>query len=432
MKSKVLQYLVLSYIIIFPFVRSQSQENKDATSKLISINVESALEESYNNNKQILIDRYEIEKARANQITASLRPNPFLQLNADIFPMVNGKIDPSQQQYGAFLGYQFETAGKREARMGLAAKSFKVSEYLFADSVRRVFVAVVSAYFDCFATKEKLDLANENYLAFQSIVEINKKRLSKQDISQLEFIRSEVSRDNYAVQLIEATLAHEEARTRLSVLLARDPSLQEWSIAESIDSEIYLPETDYAKDFDFAKTNRPDFQALVSSKESAKANEQLQRALAVPDIIGQLDAMNQTKQQFYGATITFALPIFARNQGEIEKSRMVSQQVTFSMEAAELELKKEIYFVVRELQVRYQALINTKKNSLEKSKDAIRIMDLAYRAGGSTFYDLLETRRSYNENKLLFIDSFTAYKKAFYFYRFSLGLFAIDKLKEIK
>ncbi|MBE7412182.1 MAG: TolC family protein [Leptospiraceae bacterium] len=408
--------------ILFLFVilsHSVFAENSITSIKLTNLN--EALQIGLKNSKRILVSRYELDKAKGDKITASLRPNPYISLNADVFPYYKGKFDPEAQQYGINLGYQIETAGKREARMNLADKNMKVTELLFAEAVRQVYLMIGTVYYETLAAKERLLLAEDNYTAMNLIAEINKKRLSKQDISNLELIRSEVARDQYATQIIQNKVSYLRSKAALTVLLGHDSNKIDIQINENLAFPNDPPEIQVDTAIQSALHGRPDYLALIGNEELSISNIRLQKSHAVPDVVVALDAFNQQNQKFYGATVTVPIPVFSRNQGEIAKSIATKKQAEKSKEELYLNLTNEIKILSEEIKIRYSAIKNINQNSIIKSTEAIKIMELAYKSGGATLIEYMDTRRAFNETRLMLIDTLMQYETVLFRYKYSLG-----------
>ena len=71
------------------------------------------------NNPTLRAGSLNVDEARANEITANLRPNPTLSWDTQFFPLFNpGEFNTSylenQAQFDVGIGYLFERGGKRK------------------------------------------------------------------------------------------------------------------------------------------------------------------------------------------------------------------------------------------------------------------------------------------------------------------------------
>jgi cobalt-zinc-cadmium efflux system outer membrane protein len=387
-----------------------------------SFDLNSSLEFATKHNKKVLINRYEIDKTSADRITASLRPNPYLMVIGDVLPYNRkNEFDPNRNQYGLSLGFVHETANKREARIELANRNLKVQELVFLEALRQISISTGTLFIETLAANEKLKLAEDNNRNLTYIVEINRKRFAKEDVSRLELIRSEVAQQQYAVELMSARVDYLQHNNMLKVFLGLTPHNTQIKLIGDLDSNKALPKINVEELLNLATTGRPDYLALLSGETAAIANIKLQRANAVPDVTFIFDTLVQQNQYMYGLSLNVPLPVFSRNQGEIAKSEVMRMQTKVMRDEVYLNLSNEVSILERELTIRFEALQIFKKNSLEKSKDAVKIMELAYKGGGATLLDYLDTRRAYNETRLKYIDALAYYEKALIYLKYIAG-----------
>ncbi|TGL85960.1 TolC family protein [Leptospira congkakensis] len=385
---------------------------KEKTKKEFSF--DQAINFALKNNKQVAIAKYEIEFSKADRITAGLRPNPFLNINADILPFnPNSKqFDPNRNQYGVSLGFIYETENKREERINVANKKLKMDELIFLESLRKISLGTGNLFIATLAARERYLLAEENYKNLVNIVEINKIRFKKEDISKLELLRSEVAQDQYAVAKVSAQVDYLKLKNELIVVLGLNPSEIDIFLSGNLDSLKLFPQIDSEKLLKLATQGRPDYLALVNAEDVALANFKLQKANAVPNVSILFDSLVQQNQYMYGMSFNMDLPVFSRNQGEIAKSQSAGKQAALFREELYLNLAKEMAITEEELKVRFEALEQMRQISLLKSQQAVKIVELAYKGGGSTLLEFLDTTRSYNETRLKYIDALVEYERA--------------------
>ncbi|MCW7507024.1 TolC family protein [Leptospira levettii] len=404
-KKRLLQLLIVS-VICYPLYANDKLKKE--------FSFDQAIQYALANNKQVAIAKFEIEFTKADRITAGLRPNPFLNIVADVLPFnpTSKQFDPNRNQYGVSLGFVIETANKREERINVANKRLKMDELVFLETLRRISITTGNLFIATLAARERYLLAEENYKNLVNIVEINRIRFKKEDISKLELLRSEVAQDQYAVARVSAQVEYIKLKNELIVFLGLNPSEIDIVLSGNLDSLKLLPQIDANKLLKLATEGRPDYLALVNAEDIALANMKLQRANAVPNFSILFDSLVQQNQYMYGMSANLELPVFSRNQGEIAKSESARKQAAIFREELYLNLAKEMAITEEEIKVRFEALEQMRQISLLKSQQAVKIVELAYKGGGSTLLEFLDTTRSYNETKLKYIDALVEYEKA--------------------
>ncbi|MCW7474600.1 transporter [Leptospira levettii] len=404
-KRRLLQLLIVS-VICYPLYANDKLKKE--------FSFDQAIQYALANNKQVTIAKFEIEFTKADRITAGLRPNPFLNIVADVLPFnpTSKQFDPNRNQYGVSLGFVIETANKREERINVANKRLKMDELVFLETLRKISIATGNLFIATLAARERYLLAEENYKNLVNIVEINRIRFKKEDISKLELLRSEVAQDQYAVARVSAQVEYIKLKNELIVFLGLNPSEIDIVLSGNLDSLKLLPQIDANQLLKLATEGRPDYLALVNAEDIALANMKLQRANAVPNFSILFDSLVQQNQYMYGMSANLELPVFSRNQGEIAKSESARKQAAIFREELYLNLAKEMAITEEEIKVRFEALEQMRQISLLKSQQAVKIVELAYKGGGSTLLEFLDTTRSYNETKLKYIDALVEYEKA--------------------
>ncbi|WP_035356922.1 TolC family protein [Edaphobacter aggregans] len=137
------------------------------------LTVDQAVNEAITHNLDFFAQKYDLSIAEAQIVTAKLRPNPLLTLDADHLDLLGtgfslsappGKMpnNGGPQEYAGRIDYLYERGGKRQARTLLAVGSRDVTRLGLADSVRGLIQSVQSAYVDVVSAKDTLKLAQEN------------------------------------------------------------------------------------------------------------------------------------------------------------------------------------------------------------------------------------------------------------------------------
>src|ERR1700757_78939 len=100
-------------------------------------------------NLELQAARYRLERTRADQIAAALRPNPGLTFSAQNLK-INGPPPPANGLYELEASYSetIELGGKRRLRENVADLAASAAEAQFADTMRRGIADVKRMYFD--------------------------------------------------------------------------------------------------------------------------------------------------------------------------------------------------------------------------------------------------------------------------------------------
>src|SRR5947209_5191478 len=140
------------------------------------------------NNPTLLAGKVTIDEARADEITAYLRPNPDFTLTAD-----GTQITPAggvwQPLAGTFvspgISYLHERQHKRELRLASAQGATAVAISAQADMERNLMFNLRDAFVRVLLQKSVLGIAKENLGYYDKEIAINRERFNAGAISQV-------------------------------------------------------------------------------------------------------------------------------------------------------------------------------------------------------------------------------------------------------
>jgi cobalt-zinc-cadmium efflux system outer membrane protein len=147
-----------------------------------------------------------------------------------------------------------------------------------------------------------------------------------------------------------------------------------------------------------ALNNRYDLLSLQKQSEAAQKGISLAKAQAIPDITvgGEYDAFGADSRPRVGAEISFPLPLFNRNQGEILKKNAEYKQIEEQIKKT----KRQITSDIRQSLNNYQAslkIFEAYKTRKKEVEDLLNKSEAAFSLGGITVLDLLDARKTYRD-----------------------------------
>ena len=112
---------------------------------------------------------------------------------------------------------------------------------------------------------------------------------------------------------------------------------------------------------------------------------------------------------FFG---TIKVPLFDRNQGEIEKSKFLQLQAEEGVRSAELRISTEVSSAFQSYQVEKE---NLKKYEvmMTQSDQVLDNVRYSYLKGGTTIIDFLDAQRSWFDIRQLFLNARLSYFQSY-------------------
>jgi len=363
----------------------------------LKLTLQSALELFRRQNLQLVAERFQVEANRADIITAALFPNPQLSMNGTFIDPRSPQLAGSQLT--ARLDFLIETGGKRRLRREGAEAGARAAEQRFFDVTRQLVIEVKDAFYEILLAREHLNLAEENLKRFEEILRVNTIRFERGGIPEAELIKTRLQKLDFENDVIAATLEMQSAKNHLRGLLALPPS-QEIEIIGSLSERPEIPSLETLQEK--ALRHRPD---LLSQQEQVRQNEiqsKLTKAQRIPDVTvgAEYDTISPDYHASVGGGISLPLPLFNRNQGEIQKADRLLKASQAQLDQIHQQILLDVERAHRET-IENLSLVRTFETGLLKDAHEVReIVENAYQKGGTTILDLLEAERTFNVTRL--------------------------------
>ena len=151
--------------------------------------------------------------------------------------------------------------------------------------------------------------------------------------------------------------------------------------------------------------NRPDVLAAEADLRRANADLYLQRAMRVPDPTLSLQVEHNPPGggppiDTYGAGVSFPLPLWNRNGGNIGMAQAASEQAVLALEKARFQARSDLANA-REAHAEAVARWTRYHDQIVPRSAKVReTIAFAYRRGGVSLVDLLEAERADHDIRL--------------------------------
>ena len=379
--------------------------------------------EAVEKNLNLLAERYNLSIADARGVTARLRPNPVFTAGADYQDIlgsgfannVNWNAGPPEVNFR--VDFLLERGGKREHRMEVADNAKAVAELQLLDATRLLILDVQNAIAELLLTKANLGLAAENLKAFNEIVAINTAKVKAGDLAEVELVRSKLAALQFqnAVRQQEANLRI--ARNRLQSLMGRAVPQPDFDIAGDFRRDD-LP-SDMESIRQQALQLRPDLQALTRDEARSSADTKLQIAQGKVDYTlsaiyhrqyGNADPAANAMGFFFSVPI----PVFNRNQGEIERARQEQRQIEARIQTLKATIQIEVQNAYLRFETARDLLKEIESNMLQQARDVRQTMEYSYRRGEASLVEFLDAQRAFNDTMQSYNEARAEFARSLY------------------
>ena len=399
---------------------ASAQEPVRPLTPLTPLTIEQTVQEALAHNLNLFAQRAGLASADAALITARLRPNPVLSVEAvnqdwlgTGFNEVNGA---GPQEYAARVDVPLEMGGKRDRRIELADQAKRVAIEQFNDAVRHLRLDVTLAAIDVLEAKSKLQLAQENYARLQTLQALNDRRLQSGAIAPVEVSRSRVAMLQYAATVRSAQLELDAARLKLLPLVGRPADGLPIDIIDDLRLPPAVAPPDVAALQTAARETRPDLRAAEADRARTQADLRLQVAQGKVDYTVGAEYRRQQSVNgmgnLLGLFMSVPLPVSNRNQGEIARAGADQERATRTIGAVQADVAAEVAGAYQEYESSRQLLIEIERDLLKPSEDARQATVYMYQAGATSLIDVLDAQRAYNDTMDTYYSAQATYRRA--------------------
>ncbi len=346
------------------------------------ITIEQAVTEAMDHNLSLLADRYNVTLAQAAVVTAALRPNPVVTVNAMLPNPALVDSGVAVREGVVRTDYVIERGGKRERRVEQATLARTVAELELLDATRKLVLDVETAFSDVQLAKLNLALAQENLAALNNVVAIDAERVRTGDLAQVELARSRLAALQFQNDVEQQTTRLAVAKSRLNVLIGR-------TATDAVDVIGEMRRDTAPLDRSALETRalemRPDLRAARTEQARSAADLRLQMANAKIDYTVSGEYHRQQGGGLvgndYGVYVSAPLPMFNRNQGEVARARAEEQQTAAKTRALEADVNAELDEAYAEYASARRVVERLETDMLTQARDVRNTMEYSYRRG---------------------------------------------------
>lgn len=393
-----------------PRVRAQAP-----TQGPVRITLDEAIQLALEHNHALRAARTTIQQNEAQEITANLRPNPVLTVDAQFLPIFQpdkftGDYINTTAQFDAGLSYLFERGRKRQHRLEAARDVTAQTRSIVTDNERTLIFSVASQFVSVQLAESTLDLARQDLKSFQSTVDISEARFKAGDISEGDFLKIKLQLLQFQNDFFQAELGKVQALVGLRQMLGYESVPADFDVAGDFE---YKPLTVKKEELEAkALSLRPDLRAAVQGVTAAHSQYTLAKANGKVDVTGTFNydhIADTSTGSFFGS---LQIPIFNRNQGEILRTRYAITQAEELQHAAADQVLTDVSDAYEGLRANDQVVVLYLSGYLDEARLSRDISEYAYKRGAASLLDFLDAERSYRATQLAYRQSLASYLTA--------------------
>ncbi len=338
------------------------------------------------------------------KLQATLRPNPeaILQTENWRFTGDPGFRPGSDLDVYAYVMQPLERGGKRAARVESALQESKVAELELKVVEWRIRQDVKRSFIRALLAQRQLEILHENSRYFEQLVEYHRVRFEQGATAEADLIKVRLEQERFALEESSTRIEAEKARVELLKAMGIGGVTADFKLVESKAAPPPSSVTGMSDLLARARSKRPEIQLGAALVERARGYVASQKAMAKPDWNVMFGYKRTAGYDTLLAGISVPLPIFNRNQGNIQYGDSEVERALHTLGAVEAQMEAEIGSALAGIRRRHSMLQEMQRGLVDHAEESWKISLAAYREGGTDLLRLLDAQKVRSEVQSLF------------------------------
>ena len=373
------------------------------------------------NNTQLLASKFTIDKVQAEIIQEKLWPNPTLSIsevnlwktyNIETQPYLFGKYGQNQQ-IAVELEQLIETAGKRKKRVALKQLEQQSAAFDYEEILRELRKDLRLTFHQLNRIQQEETQLKEMVTLYTQMSEQYQRQAQLKNIATADLYRVQTELMGLQKEQIELENERFEALNKLRIL-THNPALEIYQISFP-QNQIQLSKNLPFNLLEIAQKQNVGLKRQENEEAKAQQVLALEKAQKTPDLRVQMnyDRGGNIMRDFMGVGISFDLPVFNTNKGNIKAAEIGIQQQQFNKQTLENNLTQSIHQLQNQLIRMEQMLENWPNAQRENQKQMVEIYKKHLQNKQVTLLEFIDFTQAYREANQAYLQLQQTYQNTF-------------------
>jgi cobalt-zinc-cadmium efflux system outer membrane protein len=386
------------------------------------LTLDQAIEQLIQGNLDLKSKSFEIPQARADVLTASLRANPLFYADSQLIPY--GSFSKARAggptQYDVNISHPIDYARKRRARMIVAGHAVRVIEAQYQDAVRIEINNLYNLYIDVLAARQTLRYANASVKGLEDLLRATQRlrEIAEGTSPAVGLIRSQLEVARIGVDESEELLL--KARRALATVLNIPPTEADRIEIKGMIEDLAPPPPPENELIQLALSCRPDVVSYRMGIELAEANHKLMRAnrysdaylLYQPFTYQNNSPFNSQSATSWAVGLTVPLPVYNRNQGNIERARLNMIQSRVDLASLERRVVTEVQQAFTDYKISGRSMRRIRDTLIPEAAEVAKAKFKLFESGELDVTAFLDAQRAYNDTVKQYLDTAIRHRRS--------------------
>src|SRR5699024_1042945 len=328
----------------------------------------------------------------AERIQASLLPNPRLEGEMENFGGTEKFAGLDNREITIRLSQKILLGADRLKRKRLAEATKELAGWDYETQRLEILTSVTKAYISALEAQKQWQQQKELVEVVQKLFDSIAAQVEAGKVSKLVQTKANVELSRARIDLDSARNTFETARSNLASFWgSHDPQFQ--GLSGKLSTPQPLP--DYQVLTAFIERS-PDVARWQAELQQREANLDLQRAKGIPDlkITGGYKRFEDIGAEAALVGLSIPLPLFDRNQGNIQAAKYRLKRADAQRRAAMTETNRALQQAYNRLQSAHHELRQLEEDVLPGAREAFEASQIGYRQGKFDYLEVLDAQRT--------------------------------------
>lgn len=384
-------------------------------------------------NLLLIAGKMKVSEAEALVQQAKLWPNPVLTIDQvnlwatqkqtggnEVVPPLWGSFGRNRQ-FGAELEQLIETAQKRKKEVAAEQVGVEKAQAEFGELLRELKWELRNQMTGLQALEEKRKNGEARLTSVRGLSRAYQNQVQQGNIPRNEAARLKALELEISKELRETAVASFELQAQLKQLLKLDPAVS-LMITDPLEPEVEgyrLLSPDRLRE----EADRPDLKRAQLEETYYNRVVELERARRIPDVTlrAQYDRNGNTMLNFFGVGASVDLPLFNRNQGNIQYARIHARKAGVLVQQQELNVSTEIMQAYQGFRNALGFYDSIEENYDQSLDDLLNVYTQNFMNRNISMLEYLDFSDTYRNSKQILTDAKRELREQLEQLRYALG-----------
>ncbi|HEY2581477.1 MAG TPA: TolC family protein, partial [Mucilaginibacter sp.] len=216
-----IQKFLPAFLIVLSVAAVKNVYAQGQASDTLKLTIKQAEDQFLKNNLQLIIQRYNIDNASAQVITARLFPNPDFSFSNGIYA---SQVPNAFSEQTFNVSQLFTTAGKRNKNIQLAKIGVEQAKYQFFDLLRTLKFTLRSDFYTIYYQRQSASVYDQEISSLAKTLSAYKDQYAKGNIAEKELLRIQAQLYSLQAEYTSLQIGIDTTEKELKMMLRVPPT----------------------------------------------------------------------------------------------------------------------------------------------------------------------------------------------------------------